>query len=459
MSKEGSRGSDPFLGVVLDDRYEIVGRLGSGAMGTVYRAHQTKVGRDVAIKVLSEAISADESVTERFKNEWQIIAELRHPHTLKLIDVGTCPGGQLYIVTELLSGASLLKLMREKSLTPQRILRLMRQVCESLAEAHGKGIVHRDIKPANLFVETVGDQEIAKVLDFGIAKLSHQPGLTASGTVFGTPAYMSPEQARAQQVSAQSDVYSLGIVLYECFAGKPPFESPVPINVMLEHMSLAPMPLSKRVPPVDVPLELEELILSMLAKDPEGRPNGAMEVARRLETIERHYQRAQKFARRRSNEREAAMPELAVAGPAAKIADTSVNMRGPAVQASFFGRTRMRLLASLFLLAVSGAAFFVWWRSKQTIIEVQPAAVIAKEEAAVPVPVPVPPVPPVVLESPDAGVAKEPEVVVKRATKTKNLSSKPVASEPNPETVETPAFLKGMDIDIEEMKKTSKTKN
>ncbi|MEO1233071.1 MAG: serine/threonine-protein kinase, partial [Myxococcota bacterium] len=175
------------IGAVLDGRYRLDAKLGEGGMGAVYRAHQLSAGRDVAVKLLHSVLSKDTALLDRFETEAKVIANLRHPNTLRLYDVGRLQDGRLFIVTELIEGESLAAyLAREPSLS--RVLNLLRQVAEALSEAHERGVVHRDLKPANIMVERVGATEIAKVLDFGIAKLADQPKLTATGAIFGTPA-------------------------------------------------------------------------------------------------------------------------------------------------------------------------------------------------------------------------------------------------------------------------------
>ncbi len=188
---------DPFVGRVLDGRYRVDSVLGRGGMGVVYLGRQVNVDRPVAIKVLSRDAAQREDIVRRFEREARIISRLRHPNTLKLIDFGHTPEGVLYIVNPLLEGRPLdVVLQQDRALTVERTLRMMRQVCDALAEAHALGIVHRDLKPGNVFSEIVGDQEVFKVLDFGIAKLSEETtGHTGTGSAVGTPATCRPSSS------------------------------------------------------------------------------------------------------------------------------------------------------------------------------------------------------------------------------------------------------------------------
>lgn len=279
--------TDRLLGTVIDGRYAIREVIGAGGMGRVYLARQTSAERDVAIKVLAEHITADEGAVSRFENEARIVSQLRHPNTIQLIDVGRLADGRLYLVTEYLSGISLRDRLAQGPLSPRAALRLVLQVCDALDEAHAKGIVHRDLKPSNLYLERVGESELVKVLDFGIAKLADQNGLTLTGMVFGTPNYMSPEQATGAKLDRRSDIYSLGVILYHCLAGRPPFNPSAPHAVLYQHVHEAPPRFADLTNPVAISAALEELVLEMLAKDREHRPSDVREVRRRILTLER----------------------------------------------------------------------------------------------------------------------------------------------------------------------------
>jgi serine/threonine protein kinase len=271
--------SETSAGTVLDGRYRIDARLGEGGMGAVYRAHQLSAGRDVAVKVLHPALSVERNTVDRFENEARVIAGLRHPNTLKLIDVGRLEDGRIFIVTELVEGESFADVLGVDGPLARRV-DIVRQVAEALSEAHGRGIVHRDLKPSNIMVERVGSRDVAKILDFGIAKLADRPSLTATGAIFGTPSYMSPEQARGDVVDAKTDIYSLGVILYQVAAGRMPFEAQSAGALLVKHITEEPPPPSEVG--TDVPPALEDLILFMMEKDPTDRPESMDEVVERL---------------------------------------------------------------------------------------------------------------------------------------------------------------------------------
>ena len=228
-----SASSDALIGAVLDQRYRIESEIGAGGFGTVYSARQLKFDREVAIKILNADAASTPEHVRRFETEARVVAQLRHPATLTLLDFGQTDEGRFYAVTERLHGKPLDDLLARGPLESARVLRLLRQICDSLVEAHDQKIIHRDLKPSNIFIQTIGDQEIVKVLDFGIAKLLKQPGITSTGETCGTPVYMSPEQARGEALDARSDLYSLGVMAYECLAGQPPFYATTPVSLLI----------------------------------------------------------------------------------------------------------------------------------------------------------------------------------------------------------------------------------
>jgi serine/threonine protein kinase len=282
------------LGSLLDGRYLISERIGFGGMGIVYRARQCQpnvsIERDVAIKVLTEEASTDEALVARFRNETRIISELHHPNTLRLFDFGHTSDGRPYFVTELLHGTSLDTVLEEGALEPDQTVHVLRQIAESLAEAHAKGIVHRDLKPANVFIEKVEGQEVVKVLDFGIARsgqgMMEADAQTNPGKAFGTPAYMSPEQARGETVDARSDLYSLGVIAYECLCGRRPFEAETTLALLVKHLHEEPMRLSEQAASPLLPLELDALVMKLLEKEPARRPQTAVDVRKALSKLE-----------------------------------------------------------------------------------------------------------------------------------------------------------------------------
>ena len=288
MSAPGQQ--DPLVGKVLADRFEILSRIGEGGTGVVYKAKQLTVDRIVAIKLLGAHVSSDPSWVKRFHNEARAAARLDHPNTVRLIDFGETKEGLLFIAMEFLQGRSLAEeIVRLGKLPPQRALRIISQVCQSLQEAHSQGIIHRDIKPDNVFlVEMKGSGDFVKVLDFSVAKMdSPDAQQTRAGTVFGTPAYMSPEQARGVKLSPQSDIYACGIVAYETLTGKPPFEAPLPMEVVMMHLRQKPAPL------VGFPDQVARLVMKALEKTPDRRQQSADELHREcVECLEQLYMKS-----------------------------------------------------------------------------------------------------------------------------------------------------------------------
>ena len=280
---------DPLVGQVLQGRYKVRERVGAGGMGTVYRAVQVPFERDVAVKVLGAEHSRKEQLVQRFATEALIIAKLRHPNTLKLYDFGRAEDGRLYIVTEFLSGQPLDELLKVvRTLSEARVMKIIGQVCDSLAEAHAHGIVHRDLKPANIFIEHIGDQEIVKVLDFGVARVAETHSHTITGTIFGTPAYMSPEQAHGEDVDGRSDLYALGIIAYQCLAGRVPFTGTTPMSVLLKHIKDTPTPLLDLRPPPEIHPQVDGWVMQLLEKSPGARPATAGMARGMIDGILRH---------------------------------------------------------------------------------------------------------------------------------------------------------------------------
>ncbi len=275
--------NDPMVGRTLDDRFTMIAKLGAGSMGAVYRAKQQAMGREVAVKILRSDKALDEAAKARFLREARATSLLASPHTVTVFDFGECPSGELYLAMELLEGESLgQRLTRVKRISAAAAVDTAKQALRSLAEAHAKGIVHRDLKPDNLFYARVthgGDvEEVVKVLDFGIAKMLGQGGgeinaiETQAGTVFGTPRYMSPEQAQGKSLDGRSDLYSLGVLLYQMLTGRPPFTDDDAIIVMARHIKTAPKPPREAAPDAAIPPELEAVVLRALSKDPTQRP-------------------------------------------------------------------------------------------------------------------------------------------------------------------------------------------
>ncbi len=276
---------DSVLGTVLEGRYRIVEHVGRGSMGSVYRARQLSVDRNVAIKLIRSDLATDGQFVRRFEHEAHIISKLHHPNSLRLIDFGRTQDGRLYIVTDFLVGTSLSERLGQGTLTALHTLRIVRQMAEALFEAHELGILHRDLKPANVFLHRIAERDVVKILDFGIAKLGERSVGTSTGRIWGSPGYMSPEQAKDEDLDPRTDLYALGVVAYRCLAGRPPFEAKTPVGLLMKHVNDPAPPLSLLRPGLDP--ELAALVMGLLEKDRNRRPKDAAEVRDRVEAIER----------------------------------------------------------------------------------------------------------------------------------------------------------------------------
>jgi tRNA A-37 threonylcarbamoyl transferase component Bud32 len=268
-----------MVGEVVADRYELEELVGTGGMSSVYRARDRLLERQVAIKVLHEHYSRDEDYVERFRREARAAAKLSHPNIVTVIDRGEADGRQ-FIVFEYIDGENLKQLVAGKGrLSVRDALELGIQIGRALAFAHAQGLVHRDVKPQNVLIRGVD----AKVTDFGIARsLDVQVGLTQTGTVLGTSEYISPEQATGRPVDARTDVYSLGVVLYELLAGEPPYTGDSFVSVAMRHVS-DPVPSITAARP-DVPLRVDAALRRAMAKDPDDRFQTMDEVVAELST-------------------------------------------------------------------------------------------------------------------------------------------------------------------------------
>jgi len=276
---------DPLLGRVIDDTYRIEAEIGAGGMATVYRATRLRIGDAVAIKVLHSDLLREPQFAERFKREAQAAARLKHPNVITIYDYGVSKDGVIYLVMELIEGPNLRSIIKDTGPMPVGLAaEIVRQVCSSLSEAHRQQVVHRDIKPANIAVETTPDGPRVKVLDFGIASLrgGDVANLTQAGAVLGTPAYMSPEQCLGEELDGRSDIYSLGVVLFEMLCGVVPFNSPAPTAVVMQHVQQVPPPL--RVLNASVSPLVEAVVLRALAKPREDRFQTARDFADGLTT-------------------------------------------------------------------------------------------------------------------------------------------------------------------------------
>lgn len=280
---------DPLIGQLFDGRFRIIRKLGEGGMGNVYAARQMDFEREVALKLLKADYLRNENIRKRFMYEARTISNLSHPNALRLFDFGQAPNA-FYMVMELLDGESLADRLAYRFLTYREIFHVVPPICGVLGEAHRNDVVHRDLKPENIFlVDVHGRSEFPKLLDFGIAKHLTDETMTQSGTLWGTPAYMSPEQAKGEAVAAAADVYAIGIMLYELICGNLPFHSSTQMGLAMKHISVPARPLLSIPGLLSVPDELDSLILKMLSKDPSERPADMLEVADALIAIEKEF--------------------------------------------------------------------------------------------------------------------------------------------------------------------------
>lgn len=291
-SDEAPPREDSLLGTVVGHRFEIVSRVGAGGMGVVYKARQLGMDRWVAVKMLLKELAHDPKVVKRFKVEALAASRLTHPNTIRIYDFGQTEDANLYIAMEFLEGRSLERALRREGPMPaRRVLHILKQIAASLSEAHSKGIVHRDLKPDNIFLTTVdGDPDFVKVLDFGVAKLREadrrQGTLTQAGVIFGTPRYMAPEQCRSLSVDHRADLYALGVIAYEALTSVPPFDAESPLAILIQHVQESPKPLASVRPDVEVPEEVERLVMRCLEKAPERRFQDAAQLQAEAARIE-----------------------------------------------------------------------------------------------------------------------------------------------------------------------------
>ncbi|HKO52882.1 MAG TPA: serine/threonine-protein kinase [Polyangiaceae bacterium] len=284
---EQSTERDALLGTLLAGRYRIEALIGSGGMGAVYRAEHVHMRKAVAVKVLHKEMTAFPEVVARFEREAVAAGRIEHPHVVSASDFGQLEDGSFYLVLEFIEGQSLARLVSKVgALSGLRALRITRQIVEALSAAHGVGIVHRDLKPDNvMLVDKDDDPDFVKVLDFGIAKIkveetAEQPALTQIGTVFGTPEYMSPEQARGELVDARADLYTVGVILYEMLAGVSPFKDDDLVVVLTRHLTAEPPPLPASVDPA-----ISELVLLLMRKNRDQRVQSAAELIEHIDLI------------------------------------------------------------------------------------------------------------------------------------------------------------------------------
>jgi tRNA A-37 threonylcarbamoyl transferase component Bud32 len=259
-----------LIGSIIGERYRILAPLGQGGMGAVYRAEHLMMKKELALKLLHPELGRLDEVARRFEREAEAAARLGHPNIINVTDFGRTPDGSLFLVMELLSGPSLTELIEKSGpLPPERALHILRQILRALDHAHAAGIVHRDLKPDNIIlVERDGEVDIVKLLDFGIAKITDQgkESLTQAGVVFGTPEYISPEQAMGEEADGRADLYAAGVILYEMLTGERPYHGESRVEVVSMHLT-RPIPTL----PATLPRKLDRLVQRAMAKKRDDR--------------------------------------------------------------------------------------------------------------------------------------------------------------------------------------------
>ena len=311
--------TDALTGALIDGRYKVLSRLGAGGMADVFLAEDNQLGRKVALKLLHRRFAEDPGFVERFRREAQAAAGLQHPNVVSVYDRGAYDG-TYYIAMEYLPGRTLKQLIRQEApLDPVRAINITLEILKAARFAHRRGVIHRDLKPHNVIID---DGDHAKVTDFGIARAGASD-MTETGSIMGTAQYLSPEQAQGHAVSAGSDLYSIGVILYELVTAQVPFDAEAAVTIAIKHVSEAP-PAPRQINP-NIPPELEQVILWALNKNPNDRPTDADQLINALEQVKAMIeggqggQRTASFAAVAAAEAYGNQP---IVGAAAAVSDT-----------------------------------------------------------------------------------------------------------------------------------------
>lgn len=281
---------DPLIGTVLAGKYEIMSVVGTGGMGVVYKGRQHLMDRIVAIKMLRAQHVSDSMSVKRFQQEGKACCLLNHPHVITIYDFGVSPSGQPFMVMDFLQGVALSDIIKQDGqVGVERSIKILMQACEALDHAHRLGVVHRDLKPSNIMlIDYDGEKDFVKVVDFGVAKINspndvEAQRLTQVGEVCGSPVYMSPEQCMGYELDNRSDIYSMGVVMYETITGKLPLLGKTMVDTMSKHISEPPPPFSEARSDLYIPERLEAVIMKALAKDPQERHQTMDDLAKDLD--------------------------------------------------------------------------------------------------------------------------------------------------------------------------------
>ncbi|AKJ04719.1 serine/threonine-protein kinase [Archangium gephyra] len=293
-----SRGEpDEYIGRTIAQKYQVEALIGEGGMGKVYRARQVTLDKLVVLKVLRHTLLGDDRTVARFKREAKAASRLNHANSISILDFGIAEDGALFIAMEFVPGQDLHTVLSKDGPLPEpRIVRIVSQVLSALYDAHNAGVIHRDLKPENIMVEQRRNEpDFVKVLDFGIAKIQDAegegPALTRTGFVCGTPEYMSPEQARGATLDHRSDLYAVGVILYQLLTGRLPFESDSAVGYATKHLTEEPLPPSRKRSDIRVSPAMERLIMRALSKSPDDRPQDAEAFKAELLAVEKERER------------------------------------------------------------------------------------------------------------------------------------------------------------------------